>query len=297
MVLANGFISKTIDDVIREIRQRINGNDVKLIPLPYAAETMTYYISDVGEVFGSQRYKNFYLTKPIKIENRYKAGCSIRIACGNKKYKNEWMQNLMHWTWVANKYIEEVELTFKDGCQYNYQLDNLQVATPKKNTTLHNNMIGLQEVYKSHFLDVAWYVRLVNMKISLDDAKDIASDTFVELCNCKYPYKADFFVGLWKFQVKKRAFDFVKFHSRFSNVVFDDGEEILSSAQETIEIVDYSQCLNGKKTHKTMELWLQGETPTEIAKIMRVSLGTVSSCITRSIQTLKHVYKKDIEYD
>ena len=88
MVLANGFISKTKFDVIEELRKRVKGKDIQPIPLPYAVETMTYYVSDIGEAFGSQKYKDFYLTKPLKIENRYKEGCNIRVACGNKKYKN-----------------------------------------------------------------------------------------------------------------------------------------------------------------------------------------------------------------
>lgn len=119
MVLANGFISQTKFDVIEELRKRIKGKDIQPIPLPYAVETMTYYISDIGEVFGSKKYKDFYFTKPLKIENRYKVGCNIRVACGNKKYKNGWLHNLMYWTYVSKEYVEDIQIGFKDNNQYN----------------------------------------------------------------------------------------------------------------------------------------------------------------------------------
>lgn len=297
MVLANGFISKTKFDVIEELRKRIRGNEVQPIPLPYAVDTMTYYISDIGEVFGSQKYKDFYLTKPLKIEKRYKIGCNIRVACGNKKYKNEWLQNLMYWTWVAKEYIEDIQMEFKDNDQYNYQLSNIQLATPKLSTTLLDNMERLKDVYKSHFLDVAWYVRFISMDISLDDAKDIASNTFYEICKHEYPYKQEFFVGLWKSQSRKRVFDFIDYRNRFCGVCFDDGVERLRTYDKAVDGIDYKKYLNGNKTRKIIKLWLQNETPTDIAKLMGCSSSTVRSCITRSIKKLQQIYKKDIEYE
>lgn len=298
MVLANGFISKTKFDVIEELRKRIRGNEVQPIPLPYAVDTMTYYISDIGEVFGSQKCKDFYLTKPLKIEKRYKIGCNIRVACGNKKYKNEWLQNLMYWTWVAKEYIEDIYMEFKDNDQYNYQLSNIQLATPKLSTTLLDNMERLKDVYKSHFLNVAWYVRFISMDISLDDAKDIASNTFYEICKHEYPYKQEYFVGLWKSQVKKRALDFLKYHFRFSDLCDVNGEERFKNQDaRNFEVIDYRKHLSGNKTRRIIEMWLQNERPSDIAKIMDCSLSTVSSCITRSIKKLQQIYKKDIEYE
>ena len=62
MVISNGFISQTKEEVIQELRKRIKGTEVQPVPLPYIVDTMTYYISDIGELFGSQQYKTFYLT-------------------------------------------------------------------------------------------------------------------------------------------------------------------------------------------------------------------------------------------
>ena len=43
MVLSNGFISQTKEEVIQELRKRIKGTEVQPIPLPYIVDTMTYY--------------------------------------------------------------------------------------------------------------------------------------------------------------------------------------------------------------------------------------------------------------
>lgn len=298
MVLANGFISKTKFDVIEELRKRVKGKDIQPIPLPYAVGTMTYYISNIGEVFGSQKHKDFYLTKPLKIENRYKEGCNIRVACGNKKYKNEWLHKLMYWTFVSKEYIEDIQLSFKDNNQYNYQLDNITIATPKFPTILYDNLHKLKDVYKSHFLDVTWYARFISLDISFDDAKDIASNTFFEICKHEYPYNQAYFVGLWKSQVKKRVLDFLKYHFRFSDLCDVNGEEWLKNQDaRNIEVIDYRKHLSGNKTRRIIEMWLQNESPSDIAKIMGCSSSTVRSGITRSIKRLQQIYKKDIEYE
>lgn len=292
MVLSNGFISQTKEEVIQELRKRIKGTEVQPIPLPYVVDAMTYYISDIGEVFGSQQYKTFYLTKLLKVETRYSLGASIRVALGNKKYKNEYIQNLMYCTYISREYIEDIDVGFKDGNIYNYQLDNLFVRQKQFPQTLYDNICLLQSVYKSYFLNVAWYARFVSTDISLDDAKDIASNTFFEICNTKYDYDADNFIGLWKTQVRKRVLDFLHLRNRFEDALFnEDGEErIEGGEQDNFDIVDYKKHLNGEKTIKYFELYLQGESATDIAEVTGSTRSNVSSSISRSIQKLKEVY-------
>lgn len=291
MVISNGFISQTKEEVIQELRKRIKGTEVQPVPLPYVVDTMTYYISDIGELFGSQQYKTFYLTKPLKVETRYSVGASIRVALGNKKYKNEYMQNLMYWTYISREYIE-IDVGFKDGNIYNYQLDNLFVRQKQFPQTLYDNICLLQSVYKSHFLDVAWYARFVDMNIDLEDAKDIASNAFFEICNTEYDYREEYFVGLWKTQVKRRALDFVHFRNRFEDALFNkDGEEIIGGGSDNnYDIINYKKHLNGEKTIKYFELYLQGEGVTDIADIVGSTRSNVASSISRSIQKLKEVY-------
>lgn len=295
MVIANGFISQTKLEVMGELLRKIKGKKIQQIPLPYVVETMTYYISDIGEVFSSQKYKDFYLTKPLKIEKRYNSGCNIRVALGKRKYKNELLQNLMYWTWIAKDYIEDIEIVFKDNNQYNYKLDNLLL---KMNLfqTLHDNLYLLQDVYKLYFIAVVRDVCYFFDDVSLDDAKDIASDSFIELCNKNYAYKSDYFVGLWILKARQRGLDLIKYRSRFDDVIFNDkGEENIKSENKFIvEDIDYRKYIKGNQCKKIIELYLQNEKPIDIAKYIGCTPGTVSSHITRSIQKLRKIFEKDI---
>ena len=291
MVLANGFISKDEQEVINELNNMIEGSCISPIPLPYKADIMTYYISNIGEIFGSQKYKNFYLTKPLKIEKRYKKGCHIRIACGNKIYKNEYIQNLMYYTFIAKQYVENITLSFLDNNQYNYQLDNIYIKQDNGNEIERKNIELLCDAYKQYFSNVVWYVKFIDNKISFEDAKDIVSDTFFEICKTPYNYDKDYFIGLWKTQVKKRALDFILYNSKFENLC--DLTEIPYS-QEIFSCIYYKKYIKGDKTLKIFELWLQNESNNEIAKIMSISPSTVRCYITRSLQKLKKAYQKDI---
>jgi len=291
MVLANGFISKDESEVINELNNMIKGSCISPIPLPYKADTMTYYISNIGECFGSQKYENFYLTKPLKIEKRYKKGCHIRIACGNKIYKNEYIQNLMYYTFITKQYVENITLSFLDNNQYNYQLDNICIKQNNGNEIERKNIELLCDAYKRYFSNVVWYVKFIDNQISLEDAKDIVSDAFFEICKTPYNYDKDYFIGLWKSQVKKRALDFILYNSKFENLY--DWIEIPYS-ENFLSCIDYKKNIKGSKTLKIFELWLQNESNNEIAKIMNISPTTVRCCITRSLQKLKKAYRKDI---
>ena len=60
MVVSNGFITNTEQDVLPELLKRCEGKDIRTIPIP-CVHTMTYYVSEYGEVFGSQKMKNIML--------------------------------------------------------------------------------------------------------------------------------------------------------------------------------------------------------------------------------------------
>jgi len=156
-------------------------------------------------------------------------------------------------------------------------------------------IVLLQHVYRSNFKDVAWYVRYVSDNIEFEDAKDIAANTFYELCKIPYPYNPQNFVGLWKDQSRKRALDFLAFRNRYTDsLFFESGEERFGSTDKHIDVADVWSHIHGEKRTKTMKMFAEGMTPTEIAEDLHCTLGTVSSCITRTIQHLQKVYRNDI---
>ena len=292
MVIANGFITEDEEFAFQEARKMIKGKELKKAVMPPFC-TMSYFISDIGEMFGCQQMKSFCLTKPLRIEQRYSPGCNIRYSVGGGKQKTAYMQYIMYATFVSGCWDEKLKLAPKDGNPNNYQLDNIEVK--EENLSVFcTNVCLLQEVYHKEFKNVAWYAKWVSDRIELEDAKDIAANTFYELCRIPFPYDPNNFVGLWKDQSKKRAFDFLAFHHRFEGLTFDDGEERFGKTDRQVEVADIWRHIRGEKRTKTMQLFSQGETPTEIAEALGTTLGTVSSCITRTVQHLQGIYKNDI---
>lgn len=290
MVIGNGFITYSINDAKQEIVELCKGKDIRIAPLP-TTDSMTYFISNKGEVYGCQKMKNMYLTKPKKVEMRYSLGAGFRYVVP-KGEKYVYMQQIMYCTFVLGYWKDGLELEPIDGNVYNYQIENIKLKT-KIYTTLKSNLEYLKNEYKSHFLDVAWYAKYI-ANLKFDDCKDIASNAFYELCEHNFNYDNDLFVGLWKKKVYERTLDFLKYQSRFQDCFNDDGEEILHSKVVKKDIVDWEHLVNGTQRKKCFKQWLNGDTPTQIADDNNIGRATVASYLTRIIQTLQEEYKKDI---
>lgn len=292
MVIANGFITPTIPEALIEVKGRCDGHEVRTTPLPTVA-TMTYWMSDKGDVFGCQRMKNMCVTKPIRVEDRYKKGSHIRYATGGGNQSNAFMQNLMYSTFVSGLWDAEMEFTFKDGNPYNYQLANIEPKKSEVSPVLMPNLEDLQKVYASHHIDVAWYIRKF-WDIPLEDCKDIASDAFYYLCAFR-KYKPDYFVGIWKQTAEHRAQDWYARYMRCcEGLYWDEGEERYGKPDREVEIADIWRHIRGEKRKQYLRLWCEGETNVEIAERTGSSAGTVSGEISRAIKELKVVYNKDI---
>lgn len=293
MVIANGFITQTVSEAYREV---CNRSDTPVLPVPLPSiDTMTYWLSEAGEMYGCQRMKQMCLTKPLRVERRYKRGCHIRYSIGAGNQSQAFMQNVMYATFVSKQWDADTEFVFHDGNQYNFLLDNIEPKKPQVNHLMLENVETLQKVYQKHFLDVVSHIRWCNSEVPLDDCKDIASDTFFYLCGFK-PYTPDNFIGIWKQTAEHRAIDWWKNHIRCSyGILWDeDGEERFGTPARQVEIADIWLHIRGEKRTRTMQLYSEGLTPTEIAEEMNCTLGTVSSCITRTVQHLQSVFKNDI---
>lgn len=293
MVIANGFISPNKDAALEEVKKLCKGSEVRVAVMPPLC-TMTYFISNIGEMYGCQQMKNFCLTKPLKPEQRYSIGVNIRYAVGGGKQKPAYMQYIMYATYVLGYWNENLQLETKDGNVYNYQLSNIKVKDEDYRLFV-NNMDVLKHVYKSSFLDVSWYAKYVCNDIDFEDAKDIASKAFYELCNIPYQYEPSFFVGLWKNTVRKRVYDYLDYRNRFTDSLWhEDGEERYGNTDRDVEVADLWWHIRGDKCRQTMKLYAEGETPTEISEQIGSKRASVASCITRTIQHLQGIYARDI---
>ena len=293
MLLANGFITETPSQAYLQVCDRCDGHEVRTTPLP-TVETMTYWLSDRGDVYGCQRMKSMCLTKPIRVESRYKKGCSIRYSVGRGDQAQAFMQNVMYSTFVSGQWEADMEFTFRDGNPYNFLLPNIEPKRPAVSPVLIENMEALQGIYRSCHNEVAWYIRKAH-DIPLDDCKDIASDTFFYLCTFR-PYRPDHFIGIWKQTANHRAIDWQKKHVRQCEGLYWEGttEERFGQPDRHVEVADIWGCIRGEKRRAYLRLWSEGETNVEIAERTGASYGTVSSEICRAIKELKMFYQKDI---
>lgn len=293
MVIANGFITETSQQAFMQVCDRCDGREVRTTPLP-AADTMLYWLSEKGDVFGCQQMKTMCVTKPIRVESRYKRGCSIRYSLGQGRQENAFMQNVMYSTFVTGQWEADMEFTFHDGNPYNFQLGNIEPKQPKESPVLMNNLERLQDVYRSHHLDVAWYIRKTH-DIPLDDCRDIASDVFFYLCAFR-AYSPDHFVGIWKQTAAHRATDWIKHHARYSESLFcpEEGEERFGKPDRAVEVADIWGFVRGEKRKQYLRMWSEGETNVEIAEQTGASYGTVTGEICRAIKELRMIYRKEM---
>lgn len=296
MVVSNGFITNTEQDVLPELLKICKGKDIRTIPIP-CVYTMTYYVSECGEVFGSQKMKNIILTKPIKLERRYSYGQSFRAAYGNDQYVNTYMPRVMYCTFILRSWDENIEIKFKDGNPYNHELSNLYAD--KSNVIpveFLSRMEQLQDVYKSYFNEVAWYPKKYYNGLSFSICKDYASDAFFYLCEKGGNYTPDNFIGLWKWKTKMLAIDNLKFYHRKDGLSdVEDGEECYHSdtmRNSAGNLTDYRiamQNVSGDAAKRILYFFSHNIKPTEIAEIEGKHLGTITSCLSRNLVNLKKI--------
>ena len=153
-------------------------------------------------------------------------------------------------------------------------------------------------IYQSHFLDVAWSVNYVT-GLSFDDCKDAAQDAFIYLC-CEgymgHQRETDEFIGLWKRVARFRAIDRLK-HQEYRQVGGEAYDVVLEThgRHDRGYEFDWFRLQPGEKRQRYLRMFFEGNRPTEIANACGVSLGTVSSSVTRSMQYYQRYFKHEIE--
>ena len=103
--------------------------------------------------------------------------------------------------------------------------------------------------------------------------------------------------AIWISMAERRCIDYYRRYLSGREDLFheDSREEKFSVPAHRVEVADILRHLRGEKCKRTMKLYSEGMTPTEIAKEMDSTRSTVSSCITRSILHLQKIYRNDID--
>lgn len=295
MVIGNGFFSENRQAALAEMAER-SGCEVKHLPYPTVGN-ITYYISYVGDLYGQQMIQGRPLTRQRK-HQKYSIGYTARLCEAPHKEANFHLQVLTWSAFVLNEWNPDVDLEFKNGNCYDVRPCNLQERVEVIPVEWAATMERRKGMYVSHFLDVAWSVNYVT-GLSLDDCKDAAQDAFIYLC-CEgymgHQRETDEFIGLWKRVARFRAIDRLK-HQEYRQV----GGEAYDVVLETHGLrdrgyeFDWFRLQPGEKRQRYLRMFFEGNTPTEIANACGVSLGTVSSSVTRSMQFYQRYFKHEIE--
>ena len=295
MVIGNGFFSENRQTALAEMTER-SKCEVRHLPFPTVGN-ITYYISYVGDLYGQQMIQGRPLTRQRK-HQKYSIGYTARLCEAPHKEANFHLQVLTWSAFVLNEWNPDVDLEFKNGNCYDVRPCNLQERIESIPTEWAATMERRKGMYVSHFLDVAWSVNYVT-GLPLEDCKDAAQDAFIYLC-CEgymgHQRETDEFIGLWKRVARFRAIDRLK-HQEYRQVggeAYDVVLETHGRHDQGYEF-DWFRLQPGEKRQRYLRMFFEGNRPTEIANACGVSLGTVSSSVTRSMQFYQRYFKHEIE--
>jgi DNA-directed RNA polymerase specialized sigma24 family protein len=295
MVIGNGFFSENREAALAEMTER-SGCEVKHLPYPTVGN-ITYYISYVGDLYGQQMIQGRPLTRQRK-HQKYSIGYTARLCEAPHKEANFHLQVLTWSAFVLNEWNPDVDLEFKNGNCYDVRPCNLQERVETIPTEWAATMERRKGMYVSHFLDVAWSVNYVT-GLPLEDCKDAAQDAFIYLC-CEgymgHQRETDEFIGLWKRVARFRAIDRLK-HQEYRQVGGEAYDVVLEThgRHDTGYEFDWFKFQPGEKRQRYLRMFFEGNRPTEIANACGVTLGTVSSNLTRSMQFMQRYFKHEIE--
>lgn len=295
MVIGNGFFSDTKEDALREMTAR-SKCEVKPLPFPTIGN-ITYYISYVGDLYGQQMIQGRPLTRQRK-HQKYSNGYTARLS-DRRHHEARFKLQVLTWSaFVSNEWNPDVDLEFKNGNIYDVRPCNLQERVENIPSEWAATMERRKDVYVSKFLHVAWSVNYVT-GLSIDDCKDAVQDAFIYLCCEGYKGKqrdTDEFIGLWIRLARFRAIDRMK-HQEYRQVGGEAYDVVLEThgwRDQGYEF-DWFKLQPGEKRQKYLRMFFDGNRPIEIAKACGVTLGTVSSNITRSMQYYQRYFKHEIE--
>lgn len=269
------------DEVRKWVADHAKSETAK-IPVPLATSENAYWITANQRIFFSKPYLGKIAITERKIEKRFKRPTiRLSIGCGiDKQYS---LGKLMYDSFIRGS-LSEKEPIYIDGNPYNCDLGNLiDYSTLDNPQHIQDNGLCY---YKSRFNKLRdWLCFLYG--IGKADAEDIAQNAYLEtyINNEKEDLHA---ANYWFVTAKNRAKDFLE-RSKFVRYAnFNECEWLHPRAKpEYGEKIDIVALVSGNRAKAAFVYYLQGYTPTEIAKLMGCSLGNVSCYITRQTQRIR----------
>lgn len=279
------FKAKDLQDAKEKIISISKCKQVNDIPMPSASTRFRYLICDNGSIFCLKECNDGIFITERNREKKIPKDGKLRVRlCFNKK---EYQLELARLVWCAfnsGVYDEDIVIAYKNNNPLDVRLDNLKSYGKPKYKKLPD-FSGL--TYSLYFKDYCNYCERLYYGIDKEDAKDIVSNTFLEVVD-----KSDCAEKLrivWKMYIKKRVLDY--FYRKCKHETLED--RIAFTYDKGIEI-DLSAFCHRKTERETIRLMLDGYSIEDISEMKGVSRSTIRSHIcrgTKEIQEkIKHPY-------
>ena len=182
-----------------------------------------------------------------------------------------------------------MELESVNGDVYDVRPQNLRPKQKPIPPEWSERMTTRKDVYKSNFMHVCWSVNYIT-SLPIEDCKDAVQSAFIYMCCEGYRaiQKCEDIVGLWVRLARFRAIDRLKHQN--DRQVYDiiDWAAVTPAFHTELDLLSV---LPGEKQRIYTQLYIDGNTPTEIAQMYGVKIGSVGSTVTRSLQYLRDYYK------
>lgn len=289
MVIGNGFFNDTEADALSEMRKR-SGCDVARVPFQTIGNII-YYVSETGDLYGMQEIQGKRLTRTRK-KVKNKGGWTVRMSTAPHRESSLPLQIVTYCAFVLKRWETDVRLEFINGNPYDVRPCNL-----RPQVTVHPEyavrMDECKELYRDNFGMICRRVRYV-MELDMEDCKDIVQNTFIYLTTTGHNATIrtdDDFVGLWVKMARLRAIQFI----RRKSINYDsDFVEMQGSRNKPCE-VDLFHLQPGERRSTYLRMYMEGNTPTEIAEECGCNASTVRSSVARSIRFLRKYLENDFK--
>ena len=287
MVIGNGFFSDTKEDALREMTERAGCKVVKS-NFPTIGN-IAYFISEHGDLYGQQRIQGKLLTRQRK-HLRYAPGFKARLSMAPHREQTIYVQVLVYCAFVTHEWQPDIELEAVNGNVYDVRPENFRPKRKPIPPEWSERMTERQQVYEQNFQNVCWSVNYTT-GYDIQTCKDFAQQAFIYLCTdgFKCTQRKTDIVGLWTKIARLRAIDYMH-HVSFRQVY--DAIDNIGRIGHPYEL-DLFSLLPGEKMQLYTRLYFEGNTPTEIADMYGVHIGSVSSAVTRSVQYLRNYLQSD----
>ena len=290
MVIGNGFFSDTEAQALDEMRRR-SGCRVERVPFQTIGN-IAYYVSETGDLYGMQTIQGRRLTRTRKLQTN-KGGKAARMSSAPHREVYFPLQVLTYCTYTLRRWQPDVELEFMNGNPYDVRPQNLRPRQQEQHPEWTERMESRKDIYRQKFSKVCYSTNYAT-GLSFDDCKDVVSIAFIYITTSGHNPSIrtdDDFIGLWIKVSRLRAIDLQ--HSRWRETRYE--MDWLPHGNRTRCERSLFDIQPGARRQAYLHRYMEGQTPSEIARDMGCTASTVSCSVSRSIQFLQRYFKHDIE--